>query len=117
MRCLVSTNSYRRPFSILSVSWRTRRVATYSKVAQAVGTHQLTVLPRALSRIRDMCLNNGRPALTPLVLNKATGKPGEGFLDPWLPRDADAAQRDAKWHRLVADVYELDWSVVGTRGR
>jgi len=92
---------------------RERRLTTYQELGEAVGAHRRTVLPRVLGRIRQMCLDNGWPALTALVVNKATGRPGEAFLDPWLPRDADAAQRDAKWQELVAEVYDFDWSSVG----
>lgn len=93
-----------------------RRLAAYSEVATAVGTHPRAVLSHVLGRIRQICLDNGWPALTALVVNKATGKPGEAFLDPWLPRDADAAQRDAKWQALLAEVYEFGWSVWGAQG-
>ena len=58
------------------------RCLTYSELAAKIDN---TTGPRQVGRvlypIQDCCKSKGLPPLTGIVIQKATGKPGPGFLD------------------------------------
>lgn len=94
---------------ILVETAQKRKRTTYGEVARAVGTHA-RVVPQALEVIRAQCLQNGWPPLTAIVVSSTTRRPGDAFLDPWLPRDADPEARDALTAHMTEKVYAFDWT-------
>jgi hypothetical protein len=85
-----------------------RQRTTYGQVADAVGTHP-RVVPKVLEILRARCLQSDWPALTAIVVSSTTGRPGEAFLDPWLPRDASEVQKREMAARMTTDVNDFDW--------
>jgi len=80
---------------------------TYSEVAAAVGTHH-RVIPKVLWQIAELCVDNGWAALTALVVNKASRKPGAAFLDFCFP-GASKEEQIIKWQGMVDEVHAFDW--------
>jgi hypothetical protein len=85
------------------------RLTTYTEVAEALGTSS-RVVPKVLAEVQTVCIENGWPPITVLVVTKSTGTPGEGFLDPWLPRTAPPSRRAAMVENFRRTVYVFDWA-------
>ena len=71
-------------WSILVLAARHRQILTYEMVGQACGTPAPS-LGDFLRPIQQWCTEHDLPPLTSLVVNKATGVPGEGFLAENVP--------------------------------
>lgn len=56
-----------------------RETMTYQDLVKRLGHNQPKVLAKQLGRIMHYCLQNKLPPLTVLVVNKNTGKPGDGL--------------------------------------
>lgn len=79
-----------------------REVITYENLAHRLGYEQAaTTMKNALGPIQNLCIARGYPALTSLVVNKNSKKPGDGFI-----RRDDTVT--AGQHRA----WEFDWGAV-----
>ena len=78
-----------------------RHVLNYGDLAQAIGYRGARPTRFALEPIQDLCLEKGWPPLTSIVVNKASGLPGRGFI-AW-PGDLEEA------HELV---FSFDWEAL-----
>src|SRR4051812_28364595 len=56
-----------------------RETVTYQAVCELLGHTQPKVLAKQLGRIMHYCSQNRLPPLTILVVNKNTGRPGDGL--------------------------------------
>lgn len=56
-----------------------RQLLTYDILARHTGMHAAGFGP-ILEHIQSYCLEHGLPPLTVIVVNKASGRPGEGFV-------------------------------------
>jgi hypothetical protein len=74
-----------------------REIRTYQELSVLLGHTQPKVLAKQLGRIMYYCPQNKLPPLTVLVVNKNTGKPGDG-----LALTADRG-------KLRERVYQRDW--------
>lgn len=74
---------------------------TYAQIAPIIPTNPLSV-GKALGPIQDYCLDNRLPPLTSIVVQKATGIPGEGFI-AWDVDDLTSAH---------ASVFNFNWALV-----
>jgi len=83
-------------WSLLALAATNRQVLTYELVSKLTGMHAAG-LGAALGPIQSYCLMNELPPLTALVVNKATGMPGVGFI----------AASDVP--REMMRVFEYDW--------
>jgi putative restriction endonuclease len=68
-----------RAWPILGQRAAERSVITYGDLARLLGTHHRQI-GKVLSVIQDYCVDEKLPPLTILIVNKATGHPGEGFV-------------------------------------
>ena len=64
---------------LLSLAAKNRQVLTYELVGKLIGVPHFG-LARLLEPIQSYCLVHNLPALTVLVVNGATGRPGDGFI-------------------------------------
>lgn len=64
---------------LLTAAASNRQLFTYELLGQLTGMHAAG-LGDVLERIQSFCLLNRLPPLSALVVNKATGLPGEGFV-------------------------------------
>lgn len=87
-------------WSLLAFAARNRQTLTYDIVAKLTGMHTAGI-GAVLEPIQSYCLINGLPALSALVVNKATGLPGVGFI----------AAEDVP--REFIRIFEQDWLAVG----
>ena len=74
-----------------------RETRTYQDLAHLLGHKQPKVLAKQLGRIMYHCSQNALPPLTVLIVNKTTGKPGDG-----LALSADIG-------KLRERVYQHNW--------
>ncbi|WP_424948283.1 HNH endonuclease [Candidatus Spongiihabitans sp.] len=76
-------------------------VTTYGELARRISTGNRNVR-LALGPIQDFCRENSLPPLTVLVVNKKTGNPGAGFIDPGIGelKDIEKAVHDFKWKNM-----------------
>lgn len=81
---------------MLALAARNRQILTYDVVGRLIGVPQHG-LAQLLGPIQSYCLQHELPALTSLVVSKATGIPGTGFI---AAQDIPGAQ---------AKVFEFDW--------
>lgn len=58
---------------------RRRETKTYQELAALLGHRQPKVLAKQLGRIMYYCSQNDLPPLTVLIVNKNSGKPGDGL--------------------------------------
>lgn len=77
---------------------RNRGVITYKELGDSIGIHH-RVVNHVLGVIQTHCLHNRLPPLTILVVNKASGRPGTGFV-AWQVDDIDTG---------LGEVYGKDW--------
>jgi AbrB family looped-hinge helix DNA binding protein len=104
----------RRTLPHLVQAARAGRTITYGELARRCGFHWCVSAP-VLGHIRDdLCLAQGFPLLTAIVVREATGLPGESFLPAAAPhlagpelRRAFERHRDAvfgygHWDELLA---------------
>ncbi len=87
-------------WSLLAFAARNRQTLTYELVGKLTSMHPAGV-GAVLEPVQSYCLLNGLPPLSALVVNKATGLPGTGFI---------AAQEVP---REFMRVFEHDWLSVG----
>lgn len=87
-------------WSLLAFAARNRQTLTYELVGQLTGM-ATPGLGAVLEPIQSYCLLNKLPALSALVVNKATGLPGIGFI----------AAEDVP--REFIRIFEHDWLAVG----
>jgi hypothetical protein len=73
-----------------------RRTLTYGGLAKMLGFKGAGTLAHPLGHLMHYCRQNGLPPLTVLVVNQATGLPGEGLTETDLNADREA-------------VFEFDW--------
>ena len=69
-----------RAWPILTAAAKRRQTMTYGELGERLGIGGATPVRYALSPIQDLCIEKNWPALTSLVLSKATGEPGLGFI-------------------------------------
>lgn len=81
---------------------RHRNLTTYTALADIIGTNALSV-GYALGPIQTYCLESRLAPLTVVVVNKASGVPGDGFI-AWGADDLETA-RDL--------VQQQNWDLVG----
>lgn len=74
-----------------------RETITYQRLVEHLGHSQPKVLAKQLGRIMHFCSQHRLPPLTVLVVNKTSGKPGDG-----LELTADRA-------KLRERVFNHDW--------
>jgi hypothetical protein len=86
-------------WSILVLAGQWRQILTYEIVGQACGLPP-PGLGDLLRPIQQLCSECGLPPLTSIVVSKATGLPGDGFI---ATQDIPRAQ---------LSVFEHDWSEV-----
>jgi hypothetical protein len=87
-------------WSLLAFAARNRQTLTYEILAKLTGMHTAGI-GAVLEPIQSYCMLNGLPALSALVVNKATGLPGVGFI----------AAEDVP--REFVRIFEHDWLAVG----
>lgn len=88
-----------KAWPILASVAKTRAAITYKELGDKIGLHHRTVR-WVLGPIQDYCLEQKLPPLTILVIDRATGKPGTGFI-AWDTDDTKSGlQRvyDENWH-------------------
>jgi hypothetical protein len=84
---------------LLAFAARNRQTLTYEIVGKLTGMHAAG-LGSVLEPIQSYCLMNALPPLSALVVNKATGLPGVGFVA--------AADVPREFNRI----FEYDWLAV-----
>jgi hypothetical protein len=77
-------------------------VITYKDLGELIGIPQPRI-GRVLSVIQDYCLEAKLPPLTILVVNKATRRPGEGFI-AWDPANESLFLAQAATGAIVPSV-------------
>lgn len=85
---------------LLALAARNRQTLTYELVGKLTSMHTAGV-GSVLEPVQSYCILHDLPPLSALVVNKATGLPGLGFV----------AAADAP--RAFARVFEHDWLSVG----
>ena len=97
-------------FDYLKQCAREMRTATYGEIEEAV-KRPARFLDQELDYIRDeICIPQGLPWLSALVVNASTRLPGAG----WLPNEV-AVSHDhlpTVWRGIVLQVFAVDWSKV-----
>lgn len=86
-----------RARAALVVAALRRTLLTYEELGRAVGIDGVGLrnqLPRVLDDLSVDCEDRGEPSLAALVVSKANGKPGSGWVDGHRP-----------WHTEVRRVY------------
>ena len=68
-------------WQILISKAHNRQTITYGILADLLGFERADVLAYKLGHIMHFCKQNNLPHLTILVVNKKTGKPGDGFTE------------------------------------
>jgi len=82
-------------WSVLAFAAYNRQTLTYSFAGKLVGL-PAAAIGKSLYPIQYFCKQQGLPPLTVLVVNQATGRPGEGL-------DVD------DFAKMVQEVFEYDW--------
>ena len=82
-------------WSVLAFAASNRQTLTYAFLGKLVGL-PAAAIGRSLYPIQYFCKQQGLPPLTVLVVNQATGRPGEGL-------DVD------DFAKMVQEVFEYDW--------
>jgi hypothetical protein len=82
-------------WSVLVFAAHNRQILTYAFLGKLVGL-PAAAIGRSLYPIQYFCKQQGLPPLTVLVVNQATGRPGEGL-------DVD------DFAKMVQEVFEFDW--------
>jgi len=85
-------------WQILISKAHNRQTITYGILADLLGFKRADVLANKLGHIMNFCRQNNLPHLTVLVVNKETGKPGDGF--PKIVDDFDVEREK---------VFKYDW--------
>lgn len=78
-----------------------QELITYSDLAKNIGCHH-RALYYPLGYIQDYCLAEKLPPLTMLVVNKATGLPGDGFI----------ATDTKLFNKTRKEIYAFEWSKI-----
>jgi len=95
-------------WSLLVLAALKRQTLTYDLLGRLIGVAQ-TELGRQLEPLQSLCILDGLPPLTSLVVGSRTGLPGEGFIAAanvpqaqaevfafrWLDRPAPSAEQFA----------------------
>lgn len=81
-----------RAWPILTEAAKQRRTMTYGELAERMNMGGPRPVRRALGPIQNLCIEKNWPALTSIVLSKATGRPGDGFI----PRDGSLQETHEK---------------------
>jgi len=89
----------KRAWDILAGCARSKQHTTYGELGKRMGVHH-RVCQFFLGLIQDHCLERGLPPLQSLVVNKISGRPGEGYI-------ATSAENIQQVHERV---YAHDWS-------
>ncbi len=88
------------------------RIITYEELAEHLGTH-----PRAvqfvLKLVQDYCLENKRPPLTILVVNKRTNEPGAGFI-AWSHDNLVEGRAEVRNHDWTREPNPFAYAADGT---
>lgn len=82
-----------------------RQIITYGHLTKLFGMKMSVALTQPLGHIMYYCIQNNLPPLTVLVVNKETGRPGDGLLGT----DLDAAREkvfEYPWYDLVPPTRE-----------
>lgn len=82
-------------WSVLVFAAYNRQTVTYGFIGKLMGLPAAGI-GRALYPIQDFCKQHELPPLTVLVVNQATGLPGDGLEVTDFPK-------------MVQDVFEFDW--------
>ena len=88
----------RKAWDILAGCARSNQHTTYGGLGKRMGVHHRTC-QFFLGLIQDHCLKQGLPPLNSLVVNKASGRPGDGYI-------ATSTENIQEVHR---GVYAHDW--------
>jgi hypothetical protein len=82
---------------------RVEATISYSELASSIQTtyihHRNPKFMRLLIEIADEDVQHNRPSLAVLVVNKATGRPGEGFFI-----EIEPAQREIYWQKRFDEI-------------
>lgn len=93
-------------WAILVLAANNRQILTYQMIAKACGVLPVS-LGDVLRPIQQFCTEHDLPPLTSIVVNKATGLPGDGFIaDADVPK-AQARTFDFEWLTVDAPTAEL----------
>lgn len=65
---------------VLVQASKERRIINYGDLAEAIGYRGARPTRFALEPIQNLCMEKGWPPLTSIVVNKASGLPGKGFI-------------------------------------
>jgi putative restriction endonuclease len=68
-----------KAWEILGSLAQRKKCITYGELGEAIGVHWRQV-NHVLGLLQDYCIDNDFPPITILVVNKATGVPGTGFI-------------------------------------
>jgi putative restriction endonuclease len=97
-----------RRYELANLAWpelvhaaREGRLMTYKDLAPVLGFRAARPVKFAMWPIQDLCIEKKLPPLTSIVINSATGRPGQGFV-AWSGDPAEAQNA----------VFEFDWSSV-----
>ena len=83
----MTTEAIRAWQVLIACAWQ-RRTITYSQLAELVGAPGAArAMWSRLGEVAEFCQERDLPALTVLVVNSETGRPGEGYPGP---EDVDA---------------------------
>ena len=86
---------------VLAKSAKERRIIDYGQLAEALGYRTARPTRFALEPIQSLCLEKGWPPLTSIVVSRASGLPGKGFI-AW-PGDIKEAHEEVfifNWEKL-----------------
>ncbi len=87
-------------WSVLALAARNRQILTYDLLSKLIGVPPQG-LANGLDQVQRYCMQKDLPPLTILVVNKDTGRPGEGFV----------AVQDIPKNQVK--VFEYDWVTHG----
>lgn len=88
-------------WQILIAYAASRRSLTYTQLAEYLGWGSVKPLSKPLGHVMYWCIANDLPALTVLVVNKNTGRPGAGLaLDGDTDREREKVFK-MEWFKLI----------------
>lgn len=86
-------------WQVLISAAHNRQTLTYTLLADLIGM-PARALAQSLGLVMDYCERNELPPLTVLVVNKKTGRPGEGLTTLQEPNRDRERVFDYQWFRL-----------------